>query len=126
MHKPLVNIYLKTNMTCKHKFYEELKLEYVNWEVKTLFIGTFNPGCCNENDNVAQWFYGRTQNNMFWDTLGYIYANNPLLGSQGDEKKWKLFCKEFNIAVTDLIFEITDFDLNNSSEYKDLCNEFTF
>jgi hypothetical protein len=109
---------------CTHKFIHDLQLEYVNWEVNTLFIGTFNPGCCDEEDNEATWFYGRTQNNMFWDTLGYIYENNPLLGQQGNPEVWLAFCKRNKLAVTDLISEINNVNLNGQ-DYEDLCNGFS-
>ena len=97
---------------CPHKFIYDLQLDYVEWEVNTLFIGTFNPGCCANEDIEADWFYGRTQNNMFWDTLGYIYENNPLLGQQGNPELWIAFCRKHKLAVTDLISKINDVDLN--------------
>lgn len=109
---------------CPHKFIYDLQLGYVEWEVNTLFIGTFNPGCCANEDNEAEWFYGRTQNNMFWDTLGYIYENNPLLGQQGNHELWIAFCRKHKLAVTDLISKINDFDLNGN-EYSDLCIGFS-
>ena len=60
-----MKITLKHN--CPHKFHKDLQLDYVDWEVNTLFFGTFNPGCCKEEDNEANWFYGRTKNNSFPD-----------------------------------------------------------
>lgn len=30
-------------MACNHKFENDLQLQYVDWDVKTLFIGTFIP-----------------------------------------------------------------------------------
>lgn len=74
-------------MNCKHKFHEHLDLSYVDYPVRHLFAGTFNPGCCQERDNSAQWFYGRTQKNMLWDTLGFILENNPNLGKDGNPDK---------------------------------------
>lgn len=109
---------------CQHKFYHDLNLDYVSWEVTTLFVGTFNPGCCKEEDNSANWFYGRTQNNMFWDTLGFIYENNPQLGQQGNPEIWKAFCERNKIAVTDLITEINNVNLHGT-DYQDLCNGFS-
>ena len=113
------------NTICKHKFQNHLKLEYVNWDVKTLFIGTFNPGCCEKEENSAEWFYGRTDKNMFWNTLGYIYANNPKLGNEGTPELWMSFCKENKIAVTDLIYEINELDLRNGEDKKNLCSGFS-
>jgi hypothetical protein len=87
---------------CYQKFKKDLHLDYVTWNVKTLFIGTFNPGCCKDK-NSAEWFYGRTDRNMFWNTLGYIYEQNPLLGTEGNPEAWQAFCKRNELAVTDLI-----------------------
>lgn len=113
------------NTTCKHKFHGDLKLEYVDWDVKTLFVGTYNPGCCSEIENSAKWFYGRTQNNMFWNTLGFLYANNPTLGNNGNPEIWMSFCKKHKIAVTDLIYEIVKLDLMNGTDKEDLCKGFS-
>jgi hypothetical protein len=108
----------------KHKFQQDLNLDYVNWEVKTLFIGTFNPDC-TESKNDAEWFYGRTALNMFWDTLGYIYENNPNLGAFGNPNQWKQFCKKHKIAVTDLISEIHSLDLKIGVDYNNICVGFS-
>ena len=82
-----VGRHLKKNMnnTCEHEFIEELDFKNVTWEIRTLFVGTFNPGCCKAEENSATWFYGRTQLNMFWNTVGFLYENNPTLGSDGNE-----------------------------------------
>ncbi len=109
---------------CTHKFINDLQLDYVDWEVNTLFIGTFNPGCCAEEDNEAEWFYGRTQNNMFWDTLGFFYENKPLLGQQGNPELWLAFCKRNKLAVTDLISEIKAVNMK-SDDYDNLCKGFS-
>lgn len=110
----------KNRKVCLHKFYNDLKLEYVNWEVRTLFIGTFNPICCPNNQ--AEWFYGRTINNMFWDTIGLFYENNDQLGQNGDPFEWKEFCKRNKLAVTDLIFSIEMFDFKDQTELDNLCD----
>ena len=110
---------------CKHKFQDHLKLDYVNWDVKTLFIGTFNPGCCEKEENSAEWFYGRTDRNMFWNTLGYIYSNNPRLGDERKPELWMSFCKENKIAVTDLIYEVNELDLSNGEDKNNLCSGFS-
>lgn len=112
-----------SNDSCHHKFIHDLKLEYVGWEVNTLFIGTFNPGCCKKNE--AEWFYGRTGKNMFWDTIGLFYENNPLLGQNGDIEKWKAFCKRNKIAVTDLIQSIDGVDMQFEGDQKKLCQNFS-
>lgn len=118
----MIKIILKTD--CIHKFRNDLRLDYIDWEVNTLFIGTFNPGCCAEEDNEAEWFYGRTQNNMFWDTLGFIYENNPLLGQHGNPELWLAFCKRKNLAVTDLISKIKTVNVK-SDDYDNLCKGFS-
>ena len=40
-------------MSCKHRFYDELIPE---WEIKYLFIGTFNPSWGNQTGNNANYF----------------------------------------------------------------------
>lgn len=112
---------MRTN--CKHKFINDLNLAYVEWEVQTLFIGTFNPSCSISNS--AEWFYGRTENNMFWNTLGYIYENNPLLGESRSPTLWVQFCERNNLAVSDIISEIKNVDLDNGDDYKNLCKGFS-
>lgn len=109
---------------CTHKFIDDLNLDYVDWEVSTLYIGTFNPGCCKEEQNGAAWFYGRTQNNMFWDTLGFIYENNPFLGQDGNPELWKSLCRKHNIAVSDLITKVNGVNLK-SNDYNNLCVGFS-
>jgi hypothetical protein len=51
-------------MSCDHRFKTDLMIEYADWDVHTLFIGTFNP-CWESKNNYANWFYGRTSNNGF-------------------------------------------------------------
>lgn len=118
----MIKIILKTD--CFHKFNRNLQLDYVDWEVNTLFIGTFNPGCCKEEQNGAEWFYGRTQNNMFWDTLGSIYENNSTLGRTGNPELWIAFCRKHKLAVTDLISKISGVNLK-SDDYYNLCKGFS-
>ncbi|MEY4604366.1 MAG: hypothetical protein RIT43_1658, partial [Bacteroidota bacterium] len=66
-------------MPCNHKFIKDLQLQYVDWEVKTLFIGTFNPEWEECASNYAQWFYGRTQRNDFWCILPTVHGTNSLI-----------------------------------------------
>lgn len=112
-------------MNCKHKFHQHLDLSYVDYPVRHLFIGTFNPGCCQEGDNSAQWFYGRTQKNMLWDTLGFILENNPNLGKDGNPDKWQRFLRKNGLAMTDLISEIQNVDVGQKDIYDDLCKNFS-
>ena len=113
------------NNTCEHEFIEELDFKNVTWEIRTLFVGTFNPGCCKAEENSATWFYGRTQLNMFWNTVGFLYENNPTLGSDGNEIIQKQFCEKHGIACTDLIAKVVNIDLQNGTDKKDLCDGFS-
>jgi hypothetical protein len=97
-------------MPCIHKFASDLNLERIAYEPTTLIVGTFNPDWDNLG-NYAQWFYGRTQNNYFWDVLPRLYGENPL--RQASASEWKAFCKRHKIALTDLIFSINDADNDN-------------
>lgn len=94
-------------MSCDHKFKKYLTLEKLDFEPKILIIGTFNPEI---EGNTAKWFYGRFDNN-FWDVLPRIYKKNSMRCSTPND--WKLFCKENQIAITDLITSIEDADLND-------------
>lgn len=102
-------------MPCNHKFIEDLNLENLNFEPKTLIVGTFNPEW--PNGNQAEWFYGRTHNqhgnvnNNFWDVLPKLYDEESLLNATPVE--WKAFCKKHKIALTDLITSIDDADEHN-------------
>ncbi len=111
------------SFNCLHKSSRYLKLDYVNWEVNTLFIGTFSPGCCA--NNYAEWFYGRTSRNMFWDTLGFYYENNPMLGKNGNTAEWMAFCKRNKLAVTDLIRAINGINPEDQSIADSLCKNFS-
>lgn len=106
-------------MPCNHKFIKDLQLQYVDWKVNTLFIGTFNPEweeCINNN---AQWFYGRTQRNDFWCILPTVHGVNSLIG--GNRNTWTQFCKENSIAITDII-ESIDADVYNENHRSAICN----
>jgi hypothetical protein len=54
-------------MPCPHKFQKCLNLDKLDFAPETLIVGTFNPAW--PEDNYAEWFYGRTGNNYFWDVL---------------------------------------------------------
>lgn len=101
-------------MSCPHKFQEYLYLEKLDFEPETLILGTFNPAW--PEDNYAEWFYGRTGNNYFWDVLPRVYGRESLLTS--DTKEWKSFCKENKIAITDLISQINDADQTKPEHHK--------
>lgn len=95
-------------MACPHKFSNDLQLQYVDWEVKTLFIGTFNPGWIECPNNNANWFYGRTQRNDFWCILPTVHNQASLLN--GDRNSWIEFCRKNNIAITDILETLNNAD----------------
>ena len=98
-------------MACEHKFRKYLNLEKLDFEPTTLIIGTFNPAWPTENK--AEWFYGRTRNNYFWDVLPRIYNADLNLRKEGKLGEWKSFCRTHRIAITDLLESIEDADPNN-------------
>lgn len=105
-------------MPCNHKFINDLQLDYVDWNVKTLFIGTFNPGWIRCPNNYANWFYGRTNRNEFWKILPIIYHQEPLLN--GNRNIWIEFCRQNEIAITDII-ESIDAEENNPEHLHIIC-----
>lgn len=107
-------------MACRHKFYDELQLKHLDYEPTTLIVGTFNPEW--PEGNYAEWFYGRTDNNYFWDLLPRIYGEPGL--RESEPKVWKQFCKTKRVALTDLISEIRDADVNNERHRK-ILGEYT-
>lgn len=96
-------------MICKHKFYEDLNLSYIDYNPEILIVGTFNPSW--PEANYSKWFYGRTDANYFWDVLPRMFEGESLLTAKPNE--WRAFCKRNKIALTDLIKEITCFDKEN-------------
>lgn len=107
-------------MACIHKFLADLQLGYVNWEVKTLFIGTFNPGWKECKNNYSEWFYGRTKRNDFWCILPKLHQSPSLIN--GNRESWIDFCRKNKIAITDIIREVTDADVYNPVHLKDICS----
>ncbi len=106
-------------MPCHHKFINDLQLQYVDWEVKTLFIGTFNPGWSVCPNNNADWFYGRTQRNEFWCILPTVHLEASLLN--GNRNNWIDFCRKNNIAVTDILESINNADPANEAHKQAIC-----
>jgi hypothetical protein len=105
-------------MPCIHKFHDYLHLENINYQPTTLIVGTFNPQW--PVNNMAQWFYGRTNNNHFWDVLPQIYGQAGLINDI--EHEWKSFCADNLIAITDLIYSIDDAEIANPLHYNWLSN----
>ena len=96
-------------MACPHKFIDDLTLTNIDFVPTKLIVGTFNPGwdCLG---NRAQWFYGRTQNNYFWDLLPQLFEHKPMRNMSPVE--WKAFCSKYGVALTDLITSINDADIS--------------
>lgn len=103
-------------MACKHKFIEDLSLERLDFEPTTLIVGTFNPAW--PGSNYAEWFYGRTSNNYFWDLLPKIYKQASLQNKS--HKEWKAFCKQNKIAITHLVSCVEDADPTSPGHTKAL------
>ncbi len=98
-------------MPCEHKFQSYLNLERLDFKPTTLIVGTFNPLWPAKND--AQWFYGRTRRNHFWNVLPRLYGEASL--ADRTPMEWKAFCARHQIAITDLISCILDADQDNST-----------
>jgi len=91
-------------MPCNHKFQKELSLELIDYEPTTLIVGTFEPELPGINE--AEWFYGRTEKNCFWNVLPRLYGEASLINRTPAE--WKQFCHDKQIAITDIISSIDD------------------
>ena len=101
-------------MPCNHKFQSYLNLERLDFEPVTLIVGSFNPEW--PAGNTAEWFYGRTADNYFWDVLPRLYGEQSLINATPTE--WKQFCRDKQIALTDLISSIDDADQSNKEHNK--------
>lgn len=101
-------------MACNHKFQNELNLEGLDYEPTTLIVGTFNPEW--PEGNYAEWFYGRTDNNYFWDLLPRMFGDKGLRSRTQTE--WKKYCRKKKVAITDLLSVIKDADPRNDAHRK--------
>ncbi len=108
-------------MPCQHKFSADLDISYADWKVKTLFIGTFNPGWEICQNNYATWFYGRTARNEFWSILPKAHGEASLIA--GNREEWLKFCKRNGIAITDIIKSLKDAD-ESLRERRDIICKF--
>jgi hypothetical protein len=96
-------------MPCDHKFQNELNLGLIDYEPTTLIVEPFNPELGASNS--ATWFYGRTEENCFWDVVPRIYGEASLIKATANE--WKQFCRNKQIAITSLISSIDDAEPGN-------------
>ncbi len=101
-------------MPCNHKFQKYLNLDLLDFEPETLIVGSFNPEW--PEDNHAEWFYGRTEENYFWDVLPRLYGGASLINATPAE--WKQFCHDKKVALTDLISSLDDADPSNPKHRK--------
>tara|TARA_R110000744_G_scaffold68927_2_gene140131 strand:- start:2084 stop:2707 length:624 start_codon:yes stop_codon:yes gene_type:complete len=107
-------------MACNHKFLKYLNLEKLDFQPELLIVGTFNPEW--PENNYAEWFYGRTNNNYFWDVLPRMLGQQSLRKNT-NHLDWKSFCSKNKIAITDLISSIDDADKNNEKHF-DVISKF--
>lgn len=101
-------------MPLNNKFQKELELELIRYEPSTLIVGTFNPDL--QAGNPAEWFYGRTAGNYFWDVLPRLYGERSLITATAGE--WRQFCTDKKIAITDMISSIDDAEPGNREHVK--------
>lgn len=96
-------------MCCLHRFldYHSNGL-FPSWNVKYLFIGTFNPSW-NKPGNNADYFYGRS--NYMWLLLPRFTFEESLQESSTEQKI--SFCRRNFIGFTDLIKKIDTVSHNN-------------
>ncbi|ADQ16108.1 hypothetical protein [Leadbetterella byssophila] len=106
-------------MPCFHRFYDEL-IPNQNL-VEYLFIGTFNPSWNAENENNAEYFYGR-ETNFFWCICPHAFNRNCLIDKGKPE--WLSFCEQNLIGLTDLIKNIENADQENDQHVQLLTNGF--
>lgn len=107
-------------MSCKHKFYTDLNLEDLRYKPEMLFVGTFNPAW--PASNYAQWFYGRTDSNYFWEVLPRLMKEKTLLCLNPTD--WKQFCERHKIAITDFISEIKNVKQTNQN-HKSILSKYS-
>jgi hypothetical protein len=101
-------------MPCRHKFFEYLNCSNINYQPQIMIIGTFNPEW--PDDNYAEWFYGRTNNNYFWETLPRMFNEVSLRNLNHSD--WKHFCAQKKIAITDLISSINDANQEDPTHFE--------
>jgi hypothetical protein len=101
-------------MPCNNKFQNELSLELIDYEPAVLIVGTFEPEW--PAGGGADWFYGRTANNFFWDVLPRLYGEASLINAT--PREWRDFCSDNKIAITNLMSGIDDADAANKEHVK--------
>jgi hypothetical protein len=108
-------------MACQHKFYDYLQLQRLDdFKPEILIVGTFNPEW--PEGNYAEWFYGRTDNNYFWDLLPRMFGDSGLRNQ--DHFNWKTYCRTQKVALTDLILSIDDAEIK-IEVHKNILGKYT-
>ena len=105
-------------MPCYHRFYglHNPNDLFPNWEFHTLFIGTFNPLWTFAKGQNADYFYGRTGRNYFWDVLPEVYGFEK--SRKNGKESWIKFLSQNKIGITDLLLNIRDAEENNLIHYQ--------
>lgn len=96
-------------MPCKHRFIKDL---YPKYELRHLFVGTFNPSWDREDNDNADWFYGRTRNH-FWYIMPQVFGDESLIDYKNDREFLMKWCENHNIGITDLIENIQDANIDD-------------
>lgn len=107
-------------MPCDHKFLSQLDLSKIDIVPTTLIVGTFHPSW--PTNDSAEWFYGRTTKNYFWDVLPRLYGEASLINAGA--KEWKRFCHDKQIALTDIISSIEDAEAGDP-EHNEMLRNFS-
>lgn len=115
-------------MPCVHKFLnhahhlpEENGL-LPSWRVKAIIIGTFNPSNEWAANNLAQYFYGRSE--YFWRILPRFFSPtvpDPAIQNV-DINRQIDFLTIHNIGLTDLLVSVNDADINNQDHVRKIAS----
>ena len=104
-------------MPCNHRFKPELDSH--NYELKWLFVGTFNPEWNNPNGNNANWFYTRHTNSL-WHILPMAIHDESMMHFLNDTLELKKWCLKNKIGFSDLISHVLDADEENPDHFADM------
>ena len=105
-------------MPCINKFQSELELKLTDYAPTTLIVGTFIPDV--PASTTTEWFYGNPANSCFWDVLPRLCGETSLADATAAD--WKLFCRNKEIAITNIIDSIDDADPDNPGHVKVLSS----
>ena len=106
-------------MPCTHRFENQL---IPQWEIKHLFIGTFNPSWDLNHAVQADYFYGRKRNN-FWCILPRVFGGGNLKNSDFAAKLE--YIQNHKIGITDLITQVINAEIENETDILNLTTGFS-